>query len=499
MPTADLNATLDLNTLQSLLQRAHGLTIACVGDLMLDRYVYGEVSRISPEAPIPVLRARRATAMPGGVGNVARNVAALGGLARLGGVTGQDAAGTELASLIEAEDRVVDFIDRPETARTIVKTRYVSAGQQLMRLDEEEPATGVYDRDDVFSGASAILLSDYAKGVVTERLIRSALWQASNAGVTVIVDPKGRDFAKYGAVDVIKPNASELAGATGLPVETDAEIEAALEALMAATTAKAIVVTRAGKGMSLMRRGDPAKHFPGRAREVFDVSGAGDTGLAALGLALGADASLEQAVQLAILASGVVVGKSGTAVVSPAELIEAELTQHAGAALAKVSALDDLADEVEAWRRQGLKVGFTNGCFDILHRGHVAYLAQARSWCDRLVVALNTDASVRRLKGEGRPVNDLDSRAVVIGGLASVDRVTAFDDPTPLALIERLRPDVLIKGADYTREGVVGGDLVESWGGEVRLATFADGYSTTRTIEKMVEGATPAAAMGEAG
>jgi D-beta-D-heptose 7-phosphate kinase/D-beta-D-heptose 1-phosphate adenosyltransferase len=242
--------------------------------------------------------------------------------------------------------------------------------------------------------------------------------------------------------------------------------------------------------MSLMRRAPsgksgPIQHFPGRAREVFDVSGAGDTGLAALGLALGAGATLEQAVELAILASGVVVGKSGTAVVTPAELIEAEMSQHASLAHAKVTPVDELAGQVEAWRRQGLKVGFTNGCFDILHRGHVAYLAQARSWCDRLVVALNTDASVRRLKGEGRPVNDLDSRAVVIGGLASVDRVTAFDDPTPIALIERLRPDVLIKGADYTREAVVGGDLVESWGGEVRLATFQDGYSTTKTIEKL--------------
>ncbi|WP_269513526.1 D-glycero-beta-D-manno-heptose 1-phosphate adenylyltransferase [Brevundimonas subvibrioides] len=486
--------TLDLGTLQSLLDRARDQTVACVGDLMLDRYVYGDVSRISPEAPIPVLRSRRTVAMPGGVGNVARNVAALGGRARLGGVTGADAAGAELAQLVATEARIEDFTVRTEVAGTIVKTRYVSGGQQLMRLDEEEPAVGAFERDDVFSGASAILLSDYAKGVITERLIRSALWAAQNGGSVVIVDPKGRDFARYGAVDVIKPNASELGGATGMPVDTDSDIEAALTALLAATTAKAIVVTRAGKGMSLMRRGEAVRHFPGRAREVFDVSGAGDTGLAALGLALGAGASLEQAVQLAILASGVVVGKSGTAVVTPAELIEAEMSQHAGAALAKVTALDDLAAEVDTWRRQGLKVGFTNGCFDILHRGHVAYLAQARSWCDRLVVALNTDASVRRLKGEGRPVNDLDSRAVVIGGLASVDRVTSFDDPTPLALIERLRPDVLIKGADYTREGVVGGDLVESWGGEVRLAEFADGYSTTGTIAKMT-----GSALGEAG
>jgi D-beta-D-heptose 7-phosphate kinase/D-beta-D-heptose 1-phosphate adenosyltransferase len=479
------DTALDLGSLQNLLDRLRGKEIACVGDLMLDRYVYGEVTRVSPEAPIPVLRSRRTVSMPGGVGNVARNVAALGGRARLGAVVGQDAAGAELAGLVEADAGVTDFLARPEGATTIVKTRFVSAGQQLLRLDEEEASVSAFDRDDVFPKASAILLSDYAKGVVTDEVIASALKSAAASGAPVIVDPKGRDFARYGAVDVIKPNASELAGATGLPVETDADIEAALAALLTVTTAKAIIVTRAGKGMSLAERGRPVKHFPGRAREVFDVSGAGDTGLAALGLALAAGSSLEQAVQLAILASGVVVGKSGTAVVSPTELVEAEMSQHASLAQAKVTPLDDLADQVEAWRAMGLKVGFTNGCFDILHRGHVAYLAQARSWCDRLVVALNTDASVKRLKGEGRPVNDLDSRAAVIGGLTSVDRVTSFDDPTPLALIERLRPDVLIKGADYTREGVVGGDLVESWGGEVRLAAFQDGYSTTKTIEKL--------------
>ncbi|URI16756.1 D-glycero-beta-D-manno-heptose 1-phosphate adenylyltransferase [Brevundimonas albigilva] len=479
-----MSDTLDLGALQTLLERVRDLKAACVGDLMLDRYVYGEVSRISPEAPIPVLRTRRTTAMPGGVGNVARNVAALGGLARLGAVAGDDAAGQELRDLIAAEDRVADFVARPAGASTIVKTRFIAAGQQLLRLDEEEAGVEIEDSD-AFAEASVILLSDYAKGVVSDGLIAAALKTARQTGAPVIVDPKGRDFARYGGVDVIKPNASELTGATGLPVETDAEVEAALAALLDQTTAKAVVVTRAAKGMSLMRRGGPVRHFPGRAREVFDVSGAGDTVLASLGLALGAGAALETAVQFAILASGVVVGKAGTAVVTPAELIEAELSQHAVAAQAKVTPLDELAAEVEAWRRQGLKVGFTNGCFDILHRGHVAYLAQARGWCDRLVVALNTDASVRRLKGEGRPVNDLDSRAVVIGGLASVDRVTSFDDPTPIALIERLRPDVLIKGSDYTREGVVGGDLVESWGGVVRLADFKDGFSTTRTIEKM--------------
>jgi D-beta-D-heptose 7-phosphate kinase/D-beta-D-heptose 1-phosphate adenosyltransferase len=477
--------TLDLGQLQALLERVRGLKVACVGDLMLDRYVYGEVSRISPEAPIPVLKAKRTVAMAGAVGNVARNVGSLGGAARLGAAVGQDAAGFELLALIKQDEGVDSFVEVSPLAPTIVKTRYVSAGQQLLRLDDEEPGDRTLPSNGVFDGAASILISDYAKGSVTAALLDDALKAASASGAPVIVDPKGSDFARYGAVDVIKPNASELAGATGLPVDTDAEVEAALTALLAATTAKAIVVTRAGKGMSLMRRGGEARHFPGRAREVFDVSGAGDTGLAALGLALGAGAALETAVEFAILASGVVVGKAGTAVVTPAELIDAEMSQHASGAHAKVMPLDELAHVVEGWKRQGLKVGFTNGCFDILHRGHVAYLAQARSWCDRLVVALNTDASVRRLKGEGRPINDLDSRAVVIGGLQSVDRVTSFDDPTPIALIERLRPDVLIKGADYTREGVVGGDLVESWGGEVKLATFEDGFSTTRTISKM--------------
>ena len=479
------NAALDLGGLQTLLDRVRDVTVACVGDLMLDRYVYGEVSRISPEAPIPVLKTARTVAMPGGVGNVARNVASLGGKVRLGAVVGSDAAGEELRGLLQAEGRIEPRLTSAQTVRTIVKTRFVSAGQQLLRLDEEDAPGGAEASPEALDGAHAILLSDYAKGVVSAQLIAAAHAAATRSGAPIIVDPKGRDFARYGPVDLIKPNASELAAATGMPTGSDAEVEAALAALLAACEARAVVVTRAGKGMSIARRGQAVAHVPGRAREVFDVSGAGDTCLAALGLALATGADLEQAVALAILASGVVVGKSGTAVVTPAELLDAEMSQHASAAMAKVTPLDDLAEEVEAWRRQGLKVGFTNGCFDILHRGHVAYLAQARSWCDRLVVALNTDASVRRLKGDGRPVNDLDSRAVVIGGLSSVDRVTAFDDPTPIRLIERLRPDVLIKGSDYTREGVVGGDLVESWGGEVRLADFKDGFSTTRTIERM--------------
>jgi D-beta-D-heptose 7-phosphate kinase/D-beta-D-heptose 1-phosphate adenosyltransferase len=300
----------------------------------------------------------------------------------------------------------------------------------------------------------------------------------------VIVDPKG-GFAKYGSVDLIKPNAKELAAATGLPTGSDDEVEAALVQALADCTAKALLVTRAGQGMSLLRRGGQVRHFRARARTVFDVSGAGDTCLAALGLAFASGAPLEQAVELAILASGVVVGKAGAATVTPSELVEAELAGRMAPAEAKVAMADQAVEAVARWRAAGLKIGFTNGCFDILHRGHVAYLNQARAWCDRLVVGLNSDASVKGLKGEGRPVNPLESRALVLAGLSAVDLVTPFDAATPIDLIAALRPDVLVKGADYSVEQVVGFDIVQAYGGEVRLADIVDGYSTTAAIARM--------------
>jgi D-beta-D-heptose 7-phosphate kinase/D-beta-D-heptose 1-phosphate adenosyltransferase len=370
-----------------------------------------------------------------------------------------------------------------------VKTRFVAAGQQLLRLDQEDPSAVGYaagaalaDRAAAAAAeAAVILISDYAKGGVTPEVVDAC----RAAGAKVVVDPKGRDFARYGAVHLLKPNASELAGAVDRPVGDDAEVEAALEAALRACQAEAILVTRAAEGMSLARRGQPVRHVRARRREVFDVSGAGDTSLAALGLALAAGASLEDAVELAVLASGVAVGKVGTAVVTPAELVDAEISAHVAPAEAKIATLERAAQEVARWREQGLRIGFTNGCFDILHRGHVAYLAQARAWCDRLVLGLNTDASIRRLKGPERPVNDLESRALVLGGLSSVDLVAPFDDDTPLRLIEALRPDVLIKGADYSVEQVVGGDLVRGWGGEVRLADIVEGHSTTAAIARL--------------
>ena len=480
---------LNLSDLQGLIERAAGRRVLCVGDLMVDRYVYGEVERISPEAPIPVLRRTSESAMLGAAGNVARNAAALGVSVDLVGLVGDDGEADALARLIETEDRIDGHLVAERGRRTTVKTRFVASRQQLLRLDAEDTATPdrkslrnlVETVGELAPSAGAIMLSDYAKGVVGPELVKAA----AAAGVPVIVDPKGRSFAKYGPVDVIKPNARELALTTELPCETDAEVERALAAALDACEAGAIVVTRAARGMSIAMRGRPVEHLHGAARQVFDVSGAGDTVLAALGVALAAGASLREAVELAVLASGVVVGKLGTAVVTPEELIEAEMASRLAPAEAKVTTLDAALRQVERWRAEGLKVGFTNGCFDILHKGHVAYLGQARAACDRLIVGLNTDASVRALKGEGRPVNDLESRALVLAGLSSVDLVTPFDAPTPIALIEGIRPDVLIKGADYTVEGVVGADVVQAYGGRVYLAPIVEGYSTTAAIGRM--------------
>ena len=484
---------MNLSALQPLLQAVTGARVACVGDLMVDRYVYGEVTRISPEAPIPVMRKTSAQTMLGGMGNVARNVAGLGGRAGVVGVVGDDAAAGEALTLVGADAGLESHLVRAKGRPTTIKTRFVASGQQLLRLDDEDvrgvdaetEAELVRAVGHAAEGAGVILLSDYAKGAVTPAVIEACLRAARASGARLIVDAKARSFEKYGAADLIKPNALELSVMTGLPIETDEEIETALAAVLQACAAKAILVTRGAKGMSLAERGKAIKHVRGVPRRVFDVSGAGDTGLAALGLALAAEATLEDAVAFAVLASGVAVTKVGTAVVTPAELIDAELSAHLGPAEAKVVTLEQAAAEAERWRAQGLKVGFTNGCFDILHRGHVAYLTQARSWCDRLVVGVNSDSSVKALKGEGRPVNDLESRALVLAGLAPVDLVAPFAEATPLELINAVRPDVLIKGADYTVQTVVGAVEVQSWGGEVKLAEIIEGYSTTAAIARM--------------
>ncbi len=480
---------MDLTSLQHLLLALPGQRVVCVGDVMVDRFVYGEVTRLSPEAPIPVLARSHELVMLGAAGNVARNVAALGGEVALVGLVGDDAEAGEALRLVGEETGIEGFLVADPGRPTTLKTRFVSGGQQLLRVDLEDdrPVTGEVARRltatviDVCRDAAVVLISDYGKGVVSEAVIGAA----RQSGAMVIVDSKARDFGRYGPVDLIKPNAAELAFATGLPTATDEAVAAALSEALSLCQAKAILVTRAAKGMSLGVRGKPARHFAGAPREVFDVSGAGDTTLAALGVALAAKASIEDAVTFAMLAAGVAVTKAGTAVVRPDEIVEASLSAHRPPAGAKIATPQRLAEEVARWRAMGFKVGFTNGCFDILHRGHVAYLNQARGWCDRLIVGLNSDRSVRALKGEGRPVNDLESRAMVLAGLGCVDLVAPFDEDTPIRLIETARPDVLIKGADYAEEQVIGAALVKSWGGEVRLADIVDGYSTSAAITRM--------------
>jgi len=483
---------MDLWALQELLSGLAGVRVLAVGDLMVDRFVYGDVARVSAEAPIPILARASESVMLGAAGNVARNVAALGGVTALIGVVGDDAAAHEAVALVGAESGVEGFLVTDRSRPTTVKTRYVSAGQQLLRVDLESTAPVAGDIEarlvrtiaDAAAGAGAILISDYGKGVVTPAVIAACLEAAAAGDAVLIVDSKARGFGRYGAADLVKPNASELAFATQMPTDTDAEIEAALARALELSDCRAILVTRAAKGMSLAVRGQAVRHFSRPPPEVFDTSGAGDTVMAAVGLALASKAPLEQAVELALLASSVAIEKAGTATVSPDEIVEAELSAHREPFEAKIATPARMAREADRWRERGLKIGFTNGCFDILHPGHIAYLAKARSWCDRLIVAVNSDRSARALKGEGRPVNDLEARALVLAGLAFVDLVVSFDDETPLALIEAARPDVLVKGGDYSLDGVVGREVVEARGGEVRLAPYVEGHSTTETLRR---------------
>lgn len=486
---------MDVETLQNLLGKIAATKVVAVGDVMVDRFVYGVVDRISAEAPIPIMHRSRENVMLGAAGNVARNVAALGGQVALVGVIGQDSAGVEALSLVGEDVGVEGFLVTDPGRPTTVKTRYVSAGQQLLRVDTESTAPiqgAVEDRLvrtilDVARGARAILLSDYGKGVVTPAVIDACLRAAQAENAALIVDSKARGFARYGAADIIKPNAAELAHATDLPTATDAEVEAALMKALSLSECRAILVTRAAKGMTLAVRGGPPRHFRRPPPEVFDTSGAGDTALAALGVAIAAGAETDHAIETALVASSVAVGKAGTATVAPDELIEAERMTHRANSSGKVATRAGMASAVFRWRARGLRIGFTNGCFDILHPGHVAYLNQARGWCDRLIVGINTDASVRILKGPDRPVNGLDARAAVLAGLSCVDLVVPFDDETPEKLIFEARPDILIKGGDYRLEDIVGYGFVTSYGGDVRLASFVDGHSTTATIRKLSE------------
>ena len=466
---------------EGVLGRLAGGVVVVVGDVMLDRFVYGDIERISPEAPVPVLRRGRSTQMAGGAGNVAANVASLGGRPRLVSVLGDDADGRELQVLLAGAGLPTDGLLADPGRHTAVKTRLIAQRQQVLRLDAESLgplAAALAARLEAafaqaLEGAHAVILSDYGKGVLEGGVAERLIARARAAGAPVLVDPKGRDYARYAGADHLTPNRRELAEASGLPADTDAEVEAAARALMARHALGAVVATRSEKGLSVVRP-DRALHVPTQAREVFDVSGAGDTVAAALALALAGGAELEEAADLANVAAGVAVAKLGTAQVTAGELAEALHARDPGGG--EEAGAELLLAE---WRRRGLTVGFTNGCFDLLHAGHVSYLAWARARCDRLVVGLNDDGSVRRLKGEARPINPLEDRRRVLEALRSVDLVVPFAEDTPELLIRRVAPDVLVKGADYREADVVGVEFVRARGGRVELAPLVAGRSTT--------------------
>jgi D-beta-D-heptose 7-phosphate kinase/D-beta-D-heptose 1-phosphate adenosyltransferase len=481
--------------LATIARNFHAARVLVVGDIILDRYVSGAVHRLSPEAPIPVLRPAASYATLGGAANVALNVATLGGQAILIGVTGDDPAGEEISRLLRAAPGITSAMVRIAGRPTTAKTRFMTGSHQLLRLDEEttDPLNGdgltaiIEALERHLDAADVIVLSDYAKGVLCDGVLDGILARAKTAGRLVIADPKRADFAAYRGASVLTPNEHEVRVATRIEAEHDAEADRAGRIALDMTGGEAVLVTRSAKGLTLVRRNGEVLHLATRAREVADVSGAGDTLVAALAVALGAGAALPEAAMLANATAGISVSKQGTATVSRQELLDALHLDDLVTTDRKVVSLGEAIEKVTEWHRRGLKVGFANGCFDLIHPGHVQLLSEARAACDRLIVALNTDASVKRLKGPTRPLQNEMARATVMASMSPVDLVTLFDEDTPLDMINALRPDVLVKGSDYTVDQVVGGDLVRGWGGKVVLVTLREGHSTTGTIRRMVQ------------
>ncbi|MGF6311164.1 D-beta-D-heptose 7-phosphate kinase/D-beta-D-heptose 1-phosphate adenosyltransferase [Bradyrhizobium sp. i1.8.4] len=476
-----------------------GQTVLCVGDLMLDEFVYGEVSRISPEAPAPVIAVRRSEVNIGGAGNVARNIASLGGHCIFVGLIGEDAAGTVLTEALAKEAGIETVLVRDAARPTTRKVRFVSEqfSTHMLRSDWElaAPAAPAVEQQLIdailprLARADIVLLSDYAKGVLTARVIRNVIDAARQAQKRVIVDPKSANLAIYRGATVLTPNRKEFAEATRSRADSQDSIAQAAPDAMHLADCEAMLVTQGERGMTLVTRAGESIHVPALPVKVRDVSGAGDTVAAALALALAGGADWEGALRIASAAAAVAVGKTGTAIVKPAEL-RRNILPHASLAAEEkiVPAGGDIDAHLAEWRRRDLRIGFTNGCFDILHPGHVKVLTAARSACDRLIVGLNSDASVKRLKGEGRPVQNERARAEVLAALEAVDLVAIFEEDTPINLITKVRPSVLVKGGDYTREQVVGHEIVEAAGGEVVLVEVLPGHSTTSLVARAREG-----------
>lgn len=459
--------------------------VLIIGDVMLDRYWHGSSHRVSPEAPVPIVNVAQEEERPGGAGNVALNIAALGAKVSLIGVVGNDAASLLLKQRLDAAGIFADF-QVSETKPTITKLRVMSRHQQLLRMDFEE-VFGVEDSDSFDSRISPVLphsdilvLSDYAKGTLQD--CQALIKRAKAAGIPVLVDPKGGDFTRYQGASLLTPNIAEFEAVVGRCESEQDVVRKGLQ-LISKLNIDALLVTRGEMGLTLLRPHQAAIHLPARAREVYDVTGAGDTVIAVVAAVLAAGQSLPEAVALANLAAGIVVGKLGAATVSESELRRA-IHIECGAERGIVTE-EQLLLAIEGARANGERIVFTNGCFDIIHAGHVGYLNEARKQGDRLIVALNSDASVRRLKGQGRPINPVDRRMAVLAGLESVDWVVSFDDDTPERLLRRVKPDVLVKGGDYRADQIVGGAIVKDHGGNVKVLRFFENCSTTSIVNRI--------------
>ena len=481
------------------LNRLTNKKILVIGDVMLDRYLWGEVSRISPEAPVPVVRIRDRSETPGGAGNVATNLSGLKCLVTLLGVCGMDTMGERLELILQSRQIETKLI--PDNYRpTITKTRVMAQGQQLFRLDEEESdaldektvkALWVFFRKKIKT-IDGVILSDYGKGIFkTEKVCQDMIRECRKRMIPVIVDPKGSDWTRYSGATCITPNTAELELAVGEQFEeNESGLIDAARRLRHHLKIDHLLVTRGAKGMILIQSDDESIHIPARAREVFDVSGAGDTVIATLTAGLVLGLSFPDAARMANMAAGVVVGKLGTQPVTQAELVDA--LRYADQVqpdflTGKLGSLDAALVQIKAWRTAGNRIVFTNGCYDLLHPGHIHLLNQSRMLGDRLVVGLNTDASVRRLKGDSRPILTERDRASILCALSSVDLVVLFDEDTPLQLISTLQPDILVKGNDYRLDQVVGREVVEGYGGKVSLVPLLQGYSTTGIAKKIME------------
>jgi D-beta-D-heptose 7-phosphate kinase/D-beta-D-heptose 1-phosphate adenosyltransferase len=478
---------------ESLFNSAGDVRLLVIGDLMLDEYLWGKAERISPEAPVQVVEVTREDLRLGGAGNVINNLVALGCRVVACSVIGGDDNGTLLHHAFTGKGVDVSGVFQDPLRATTKKTRVVAANQQIVRIDREskEDISAEFEErilgfiNERASHFKAILISDYGKGVLTQKILDGIISVGRRMKVPVVVDPKGRDYGRYNGASILTPNRKEAEIAAGITILDEDSLMAAARKLIGDVDLDALLITRSEQGMSLFLRGGETVHIPTVAREVYDVTGAGDTVLAVLGLALACGRDYADAAQLANMAAGIAVAKVGTSTVSPGEIIDAVAHGHRDSET-KIKNLDVMAAIVAAEKAKGKRVVFTNGCFDLLHAGHVKYLQRARSFGDLLVLGLNSDASVRRLKGDKRPLINEAERGHLLSALDCVDYVVIFQEDTPLKLIETLKPAILVKGGDYSPDKVVGKETVESYGGRVELVEFVDGKSTTHIIEKIL-------------